>query len=57
MAGHMQGKMIGDYVLANYDALDINGDGTITYVMFKGQEGNLKLTLVLSTVLRTLTLS
>ena len=42
MAGHMQGKMIGDYVLANYDALDINGDGTITYVMFKGQEGNLE---------------
>ena len=27
MAGHMQGKMIGEYVLANYDALDINGDG------------------------------
>ena len=42
MAGHMQGKMIGDHVLANYDALDINGDGTITYVMFKGQEGNLE---------------
>ena len=42
MAGHMQGKMIGDYVLANYDALDINGDGVITYVMFKGQEGNLE---------------
>ena len=42
MAGHMQGKMIGDYVLANYDALDLNGDGTITYVMFKGQEGNME---------------
>ena len=42
MAGHMQGKMVGDYVLANYDALDINGDGVITYVMFKGQEGNLE---------------
>jgi len=42
MAGHMQGAMIGDYVLANYDALDINGDGVITYVMFKGQEGNLE---------------
>ena len=40
MAGHMQGKMIGEYVLANYDALDLNGDGTISYVMFKGQEGN-----------------
>ena len=42
MAGHMQGKMIGDYVLANYDALDLNGDGTISYVMFKGQEGNME---------------
>ena len=42
MAGHMQGKMIGDYVLANYDALDLNGDGAISYVMFKGQEGNME---------------
>ncbi len=39
-AGHMQGKMIGDYLIANYDALDLNGDGVISYVMFKGQEGN-----------------
>ena len=39
-AGHMQGKMIGEYLLANYDAVDLNGDGTISYVMFKGQEGN-----------------
>ena len=39
-AGHMEGKMVGDYVLANYDALDLNGDGEISYVMFKGDEGN-----------------
>ena len=39
-AGHMQGEMIGDYLLENYDAVDLNGDGTISYVMFKGQEGN-----------------
>lgn len=39
-AGHMQGTMIADYLLANYDAVDLNGDGTISYVMFKGQEGN-----------------
>ncbi len=39
-AGHMEGKMIGDHVLANYDAIDLNGDGEISYVMFKGQEGN-----------------
>ena len=24
----------------NYDAVDLNGDGVISYVMFKGQEGN-----------------
>ncbi len=41
-AGHLQGKMIGDYVLKNYDKLDLNGDGKISYVMFKGQEGNME---------------
>ena len=39
-AGHMQGKLVGEYLLANYDAVDLNGDGVISYVMFKGQEGN-----------------
>ena len=39
-AGHMQGKMVGDYVLANFDTLDLNKDGVITYAMFKGEEGN-----------------
>ncbi|WP_294519563.1 galactose ABC transporter substrate-binding protein [uncultured Pseudoflavonifractor sp.] len=39
-AGHMQGEMIGNYLLENYDAVDLNGDGVISYVMFKGQEGN-----------------
>ncbi len=39
-AGHMQGKMIGEYLLANFDTVDLNGDGKISYVMFKGQEGN-----------------
>ena len=41
-AGHMQGKMVGDYVLANYDTIDLNGDGVISYAMFKGQEGNVE---------------
>ena len=36
----MQGKMVGDYVLANFDTVDLNGDGKITYAMFKGEEGN-----------------
>ena len=39
-AGHLQGKMIGDYVLANYDAIDLNGDGQISYAMFMGELGN-----------------
>ena len=36
----MQGKMIGEYLVKNYDKLDLNKDGKISYVMFKGQEGN-----------------
>lgn len=39
-AGHMQGEMIGNYLIENYDAVDLNKDGKISYVMFKGQEGN-----------------
>lgn len=42
MAGHMQGEMIGNYLVENYDKVDLNGDGKISYVMFKGQEGNLE---------------
>ena len=39
-AGHMQGKAAGEYLVENFDAVDLNGDGKISYVMFKGQEGN-----------------
>lgn len=39
-AGKMQGDMIGDYLLANYEKYDLNGDGVISYVMFKGDEAN-----------------
>lgn len=42
MAGHMQGEMIGKYLVENFDKLDLNGDGKISYVMFKGQEGNME---------------
>ncbi len=42
MAGHMQGEMIGKYLAENFDKLDLNGDGKISYVMFKGQEGNME---------------
>ena len=39
-AGILQGDMIGNYVLENYQKLDRNGDGKISYIMFKGEEGN-----------------
>ena len=41
-AGHMQGKMIGEYLLANYDDVDLNGDGVIQYAMMMGQLGNVE---------------
>ena len=39
-AGHMQGEAIGQYLVENFDTVDLNGDGKISYVMFKGQEAN-----------------
>ena len=39
-AGMMQGTMIGEFVLEHFDELDLNGDGVISYVMFKGDEAN-----------------
>ena len=42
MAGHLQGEMVGNYLVENYDKIDINKDGKISYVMFKGQEGNME---------------
>lgn len=41
-AGHLQGQMIGEYLVANYDAVDLNGDGVISYAMFKGDEANVE---------------
>lgn len=34
--------MIGEYVLEHYDELDLNGDGKISYAMFKGDEANVE---------------
>ncbi len=39
-AGILQGEMIGEYVLEHFDSIDINGDGKISYILFKGEEGN-----------------
>ena len=41
-AGHLQGQMIGDYLVENYDTVDLNGDGKISYAMFMGQVGNVE---------------
>ena len=41
-AGHLQGKMVGEYLLANWDTVDLNGDGKISYAMFKGDEANVE---------------
>ena len=41
-AGHMQGKMVGQYVVDTFDAIDLNGDGKISYAMFMGQLGNVE---------------
>ena len=39
-AGKLQGEMIGEYLLQNYSKADLNGDGVISYILFKGEEGN-----------------
>ena len=39
-AGKLQGEMIAEYLLEKYSEYDINGDGSISYVLFKGQQGN-----------------
>ena len=39
-AGILQGQMIGEYVAENFSKIDINGDGKISYILFKGEEGN-----------------
>lgn len=39
-AGHLQGEMIGEYVVENYEAMDLNKDGKISYAMFMGELGN-----------------
>ena len=36
----MQGELIGNYLVNNFDKVDLNGDGKISYCLFKGQQGN-----------------
>ncbi len=39
-AGILQGEMIGEYLDENFETVDLNGDGSISYILFKGEEGN-----------------
>ena len=39
-AGHLQGQMIGNYLKDHFDEVDLNGDGHISYAMFKGEAAN-----------------
>ncbi len=39
-SGRLQGDMIGDYLVKNYQKVDLNGDGEISYVLFMGEKGN-----------------
>ena len=39
-AGHLQGQLIGEYLLENFKKTDLNGDGKISYAMFKGEAKN-----------------
>ncbi len=41
-AGHLQGDMIGRYLIENYKAVDLNGDGQISYALFKGEAANVE---------------
>ncbi|MBQ8357717.1 MAG: galactose ABC transporter substrate-binding protein [Clostridia bacterium] len=39
-AGLLQGEMVGEYLLEHYSDIDLNNDGVISYILFKGEEGN-----------------
>lgn len=39
-AGHLQGQLIGNYLLNHFDKTDLNHDGKISYALFKGEAKN-----------------
>ena len=39
-AGILQGEMIGEYLTEHFERVDLNKDGKISYILFKGEEGN-----------------
>ena len=41
-AGHLQGQMIGEYLVHHFDEVDLNDDGRISYALFKGEAANVE---------------
>lgn len=41
-AGHLQGQLIGTYLVDHFDEVDLNGNGTISYALFKGEAANVE---------------
>lgn len=41
-AGHLQGQMIGTYLVEHFDEVDLNDDGRISYALFKGEASNVE---------------
>lgn len=39
-SGHLQGRMIGEYLINNYSKCDLNSDGVISYALMKGEAKN-----------------
>ena len=39
MAGKLQGRLMGNYLVDNYDTVDLNGDGKISYIMVRDMAG------------------
>lgn len=39
-AGHLQGKMIGEFLVEHFEDTDLNHDGSISYTLFKGEARN-----------------
>ena len=38
--GRLQGELIGTYLVEHYQEVDLDGDGRISYALFKGEAGN-----------------
>ena len=41
-AGHLQGQMIGEYLVHHFNEVDLNDDGRISYALFKGEAANVE---------------